>query len=188
MTLRTDRELMTLIRQSDEIAFAELYHRFSNVLLNTAYQRLADKDLTEEVVQDLFVKIWLRREQTVVTGSVQAYLFTSLKNQIIDHYRHERRRADYDAVSESALTDNSGEQSLFYNDLLAAYEQRLAQLPAKCQTVFRLYKQGKPVGEIADLLGMAPKTVESHLLKANRTLRTQLKEYAPLVLLLHLLA
>lgn len=161
MTHKTDQELMALIRQSHEAAFAELYHRFVSGLLNTVFQRLADKDLTEEVVQDLFVGLWLRREQTVIAGSVPAYLFTALRNRIIDYYRQEERRAEYSAVTESALTVNSGEESLFYNDLLAAYERQLAQLPTKCQSVFILYKQGKAVGEIAELLNMAPKTVET---------------------------
>lgn len=177
-TLHTDQELVALIRQSDETAFAEFYQRFVNGLLDKAFQRLADKDLTEEVVQDLFVGLWLRREQTFIAGSVQAYLFTSLRNRIIDYYRQESRRAEYSDITESVQTVNSGEESLFYKDLLAAYEQRLTQLPTKCQLVFRLYKQGKPVSEIAESLNMAPKTVESHLLKANRTLRAQLREYA----------
>lgn len=188
MTHKTDQELMALIRQSDEAAFAELYHRFVNGLLNTAFQRLADKDLTEEVVQDLFVGLWLRREQTFIAGSVLAYLFTALRNRIIDLYRQESRRADYTDMTGPLLTANAGEESLFYHDLITAYERQLAQLPTKCQSVFILYKQGKSVGEIADLLTMAPKTVESHLLKANRTLRTRLKDYALLAVLLPLFA
>ena len=73
---------------------------------------------------------------------------------------------------------------MFYNDLMYAYEYQLTRLPEKCRVVFDLHRQGKAVAEIASQLQISPKTVESHLLKANRTLRDNLKDFAFIVLLL----
>ena len=187
-TFADDQELLRRIRQHDEQAFEVLYHRYVRLLLNAAFQRLQDKDLTEEVVQDLFVSVWIKRSQLFVTGSLQAYLHKALRNKVIDYHRQQHRRAELNDVSEQDLITNVSEEQLFYQDLLTAYELRLAQLPDKCRTVFNLYKQGVSVPEIAKQLGMAPKTVESHLLKANRTLRTQLRDYTLLLILMAVVA
>lgn len=179
----TDQSLFDQIRRGNEQAFAGLYNRYVGKLLNTAYQRVQDKDVAEEIVQELFVSLWLRREQIPALESVSGYLFTILRNRVIDHFRQQTRRAALTDVLEQDLCANQSEETVIYNDLLTTYESHIARLPDKCRAVFQLYKQGHSVQDIADTLGMGQKTVESHLLKANRTLRIQLKDFTALVVI-----
>ena len=184
LTYLTDEEVMSQIMQHDESAFAELHRRFAIILVNTAYQRMQDKDLAEEIVQDMFVAIWLKRDELPVLRSVRAYLFTMLRNRVIEQYRLQTRLMSMETIDIPESGVNTTEESLFYNDLMRAYECQLNRLPEKCRVVFDLHRQGKAVAEIAGQLHISPKTVESHLLKANRTLRDHLKDFALLMLLI----
>lgn len=179
----TDQDLLTQIRQHSEPAFAELHRRFAVQLVSAAFQRLHDKEIAEEVVQDLFVNLWIKREQVAIIGSVRAYLFTALRNRVIEQFRHQIRQTGIDARHVYSFTLNNTEESIFYSDLSNAYTNRIACLPPICRTVYELYQQGKLVADIAGILNIAPKTVESHLLKAKRTLRSDLRDYSLLTLI-----
>lgn len=179
----TDQDLLQRLRQDDEGAFAELHRRFARLLLDVAYQRLQDQDVTEEIVQDLFVTLWLRRRELLIHGAVKAYLLTALRNRVIDHFRYLARQVELDHLGEDALPVNPTEETVFFHELKTAYERELSRLPERCRAAAELYRQGKSVAEIGEALGMGPKTVESHLLKANRTLRDHLKDYALLAVL-----
>lgn len=85
------------MKQQDEPAFAELHRRFSVPLLNAAFQRLQDKDLCKELLQNLFVTLWLKREQFPDVQSVGGCLFTAPKNRVIEQYRPNARRAELNA-------------------------------------------------------------------------------------------
>lgn len=174
-----DDELLHLMQQHDVRAFDELYRRYVGRLTNSAYKRLKDRELTEEIVQDLFVNLWVKRQQLTVQKSVEAYLHTALRNAVIDWFRQQaRRQAFLDAQPDEELPTNDTEDRVFYDDLQHRYQGVIELLPDKCRRVYELHQRGQSVAEIAEILGVSPKTVESHLLKANHTLRDQLRHFA----------
>jgi len=174
-----DDELVHLMQQHDVRAFEELYRRYVGRLTNSAYKRLKDREVTEEIVQDLFVNLWVKRQQLAVQKSVEAYLHTALRNAVIDWFRQQaRRQAFLDAQPDEEPPTNDTEDRVFYDDLQRSYRGVVELLPDKCRRVYELHQRGQSVAEIAEILAISPKTVESHLLKANHTLRDQLRHFA----------
>ncbi|SDL95774.1 RNA polymerase sigma factor [Siphonobacter aquaeclarae] len=172
-----DQELFLQMSHDDVLAFEEIYRRYAGRLANAAYKRLQNKDLTEEVVQELFVNIWMKRHQIVIRKTADVYLHTALRNLVISHFRHQSRQEAFEEVREWDPWSNETEERVYYNDMHRDFEETIGHLPEKCRQVFDLYQQGKSISEIAVMLDVSPKTVESHLMKANQTLRLRVKKF-----------
>jgi RNA polymerase sigma-70 factor (family 1) len=176
-----DIGLFQRMKQDDAQAFEAIYNRYFLKLSNTAFKRLQDRETTEEVVQELFVNLWLKRHRMPDLKIPESYLLTLLRHAVIDWFRAQARQNGF-AAEILAQPDrqmvNATEQHIFYADLQQAYESTVGRLPEKCRQVYALHQQGRSVADIADELQIAPKTVESHLLKAQHTLRYLLKDYS----------
>lgn len=175
----SELQLIQLLAKDDQLAFDELYERYFTRLFNYAYKKVDDHFLAQEVVQELFINLWQQRKQLVIKGVVSAYIFTSVKNLIIDQYRRETLRFRHaDAFSSRQTgTTNQTEEQIWANDLEQTYEKFLIQLPDKCRQVFKMSRQGFANREIAQELDIAEKTVEQHITKALRLLRPNLPHY-----------
>ncbi|MRS63240.1 RNA polymerase sigma-70 factor [Larkinella terrae] len=176
-----DIGLFQRMQQDDPLAFEEIYNRYFLKLSNTAFKRLQDREMTEEIVQELFVNLWLKRHRLPELKHPESYLQTLLRNSVIDWFRAQARQDGFAAellAQPDRQTVNATEQHILYADLQRAYESTIGQLPEKCRQVYALHQQGRSVTDIADQLQIAPKTVESHLLKAHQTLRHVLKDYS----------
>ncbi|MFC5412738.1 RNA polymerase sigma-70 factor [Larkinella bovis] len=186
-----DAGLFLCMQQDDPQAFEEIYARYFLKLSNTAFKRLQDREMTEEIVQDLFVNLWLKRHRLPELKNPESYLQTLLRNAVIDWFRAQARQDGFAAewlAQPDRQVVNATEQQILYADLRQAYESTVDQLPEKCRQVYALHQQGQSVADIADQLQIAPKTVESHLLKAHTTLRHVLKDFSAVsVALLNLL-
>ncbi|WP_128546510.1 RNA polymerase sigma factor [Larkinella soli] len=173
--------LFRQMQLDDSRAFEEIYHRYFTRLSNAAFKRLQDRSVTEEIVQELFVNLWLKRRQLPELKSPESYLHTLLRNAVIDWFRAQARQdglaAEWLAQPDRAVI-NATEQQILYADLQQAYQNTVGQLPEKCRQVYLLHQQGSTVAEIAEYLRISPKTVESHLLKAHHTLRHLLKDFS----------
>lgn len=176
-----DIGLFLRIQQDDPQAFEEIYYRYFLKLSNTAFKRLKDRAMTEEIVQELFVNLWLKRHQLPALKNPESYLQTLLRNSVIDWFRTQTRHDGFTAercAQPDHHTTNTTEQQILYADLRQAYESTIGQLPDKCRQVYTLHQRGYSVADIAAQLQISPKTVESHLLKAHTTLRGLLKDYS----------
>ncbi|MBO0930154.1 RNA polymerase sigma-70 factor [Fibrella aquatilis] len=175
---RTDEQLVLALQQGDRQAFAELYDRYWADLFQLAARKLASPELAEELVQDLFISLWQRRETLVIT-QVNRYLFSALKFSVIDHIRtqqvHERFVDHYLTIT-SPTTEP--EDALALQDLTRSIEQGLQTLPSTTQQVFRLSRfEHLTIPEIAARLGVSEKVVEYHLGNALRAMRRHLRTY-----------
>jgi len=180
----SDEDLVQMIcSQDDEAAFAELYRRHVKLLMYTAIRKTGLKSTAEDVVQDTFVKFWIKRRTFDIEKNVQAYLNGILKNNIIDHYHKEQRKTtvSLDEI-ENPLADDTQEH-LNLNVLSELYEQSLLKLPPKCRTAFELSRKGYSLKEIAQNMEISEKTVEAHITKALRQLRIEMKDYIAFALL-----
>lgn len=181
-----DNELAEKLRQGSNAAFEEIYKRYWDKLFNSAHKRLADFELCEEVVQDIFVKLWEKRELLSINTGLSNYLHTAVKYSVIDYYR---KRLTEDAFISGQLllaqTDNSTEDNIILNDLKRYLEILIEQLPVKCRSVYQLSRaEHKTNKEIAAILNISEKTVEGHLTKALQSLRFGMAEYLPLAVLI----
>lgn len=174
----SDEDLFFEIKRDNHHAFEELYSRYFYRILNDAFKRLHDRDQSEELVQELFVNIWLKRHQIMVAKTFDAYIHTSLRNSVISFYRKNNKVAEYPLGYEEREDNQATYEQIAYNDLKNAYEQSVLDLPEKCRNAYELFESGLSIQEIASLSNVSPKTIESHLLKARTTIREQLRDFS----------
>ena len=176
--------LLAQVRQGDSRSFDILFQRYWESLYAAAYNRLNDRAEAQEVVQSLFVSLWQRREQLKVDTSLKAYLFASLRYTILDHIRAQTVREKYvqSICQRVDSSNNATAEIIAYRELKDSIHQGIDALPQRCGLVFRLRRlEQYSVKEIAQLLGISPKTVENQLTKATKALRLHLREYVTAV-------
>jgi len=171
----TDPELAELLRKGDAESFREIYIRYWDKLYVIARKRLNDPSEAEEIVQDIFCNLWRKREEFVLSKSFDQYFAVAVKFEVINRLAKKARHLAYErqAVASFTEADNSTLQLLDMGELLAQLRQSVQALPEKCRIVFNLkYEQGYSQKLIAEELKISEKTVEAHLSKARKTLRT----------------
>ncbi|MDR6194498.1 RNA polymerase sigma-70 factor [Siphonobacter sp. SORGH_AS_0500] len=176
----SDAELSQALQENNRAAFSEIYERYWKPLYRAAYQKTRSKETAEELVQDLFVSLWQRRE-TVQIQELKRYLFTALKFSIIRLIESEQVHEKFVNYYQSFLAteDRDTEELLDFQDLSEAIERNLRELPEKSQEVFRLSRfEQLSIPEIAQRLQVSEKAVEYHLTRVLKHLRTHLHEIA----------
>ena len=175
-----DRELTGLLKLNDRDAFEEIYNRYWKKLFTIAANKIKDLDEAEEIVQDIFVSPWRRRPDLSAIISLSSYLAISVKYRVIKTLEKQRNAQKYADHYEYVMsrTDNSTEEWMEFEELKTQLSQFVAELPAKCQLVFKMSREsGFPQKRIAEELGISEKTVEAHLGKALKILRTRLSQF-----------
>jgi RNA polymerase sigma-70 factor (ECF subfamily) len=183
----TDQQLLELLRTDDRNAFTELYNRYWDKTFAVAMHRLDDEHEAEEVVQEVFLSIWLRRASLELTHTLATYLSTAVKYKVINHLaRQYRKQLQIDELTfSSPQTQDSTADWLHEKELRKQLDYSISQLPEKCRIVFLLSREeNKTYAEIAAELNISPKTVEAHMSKALSTLRQTLKVSLPVLLIL----
>lgn len=182
----TEQDLCRAIRQGSEPAFEVLFRQHYAALCAYAHYLLADADDAEEEVQALLVHLWEKRGDLVVTGSLKAYLLRTVRNRCLNRLQHLRVRAEHRLHTQHAGLESveSPAQTLLGQELAGQLQAALQKLPTQCRLAFTLSRYEElTYAEIANQLGIAPKTVENQIGKALRLLRVELRDYLPLVLL-----
>jgi RNA polymerase sigma-70 factor (family 1) len=155
--------------------FERLFREHYNTLANYALSIVKNKQDAEDVVQDVFVKLWQNSPQVVSTDQVKFYLYTATKNTCISLLRKQAWKT-YIQPDDLPLPDNDTKPT--GADPVAAIEQALALLPPQCLVVFKLSRFGKlTYQQIADELGISVKTVENQMGKALRIMRDFAKQH-----------
>ena len=174
----TDQELVALLKESNDGVLEEIYNRYWKRLYNAAYKRLSNTNHCEEFVQDVFTTLWARRTEITIDSGLANYLYTSIKNSIIDFHRREVLKEQYILSKRVIEIDTSTEDDIHVRDLKTKIDLMVRMLPQKCRSVFMLSRtEHKTNLEIAALLNISEKTVEGHLTKALKYLRTSLNQF-----------
>lgn len=173
---------MECVRAGDPGAFEALFHAYHAPLCAFAYRYVGARDLAEDIVQEIFLFVWERRETWDVRTSVKSYLFTAVRNAALSYLRHERvvRRREAETVElfdgRSAGADAEADAA----ETLAAVQQAVGRLPERCRLAFTLHReQGLTYSEIAEVLGISPRTVEVQMGRALKSLRKSLAGLRP---------
>lgn len=182
-------DLFKRIQNGDELAFERLFRLFYERLCNYALAMLNDRDEAEEVVQDIFVSIWQKRESLVITTGIKPYLYRAVYNRCINSIRHEQVKQQHKAVQLAAAEQYAQPaRHLEQKELQDRISDALSHLPPECGRIFRLSRHEQlTYKEIADLLEISVKTVENQMGKALRILRSELADYLPVLAVLFLL-
>lgn len=174
----SDEKLLDAIRLDDEKAFAELFNRHWLKAHILAYSKIHNKEVTEEIVQDLFMTLWDKRA-TLFINNISAYIYTSVKHKALNYIESRivrKKYWDYYKVFVPQAEDST-EKIVNYNELLDAIERGMEYLPKKTKTIFKLSRlEGRSISEIAKLLNLSEKAIEYHLTNSLKQMRMYLKD------------
>lgn len=168
----------------DEKAFEQAYVAHFGALHGYAFTFLHDDVLAEEAVQNVFLRIWKRRESLGSLQPLKPYLYRAVRNEslnILKHRKVERTYAEQLAPHLSAVGHDASEPLLGL-ELKQRIAAALEALPEQCGRIFRMSRfEELRYQDIADVLGISVKTVENQMGKALKIMRTKLAEYLPLL-------
>jgi RNA polymerase sigma-70 factor (family 1) len=165
---------VTELKRGDAKAFDHLFGKFSKRLYYFALGYLKSREEAEEVVQEVFFKIWQTRESLKPELSFKAYIFKIAYRRILEVFGKVAREQVYrhEVVSASLDFDNDLDNRTDYHSLLELVDTIAGNLPPRQKEVFyKRRKEGLSVIETAEFLNIAPKTVENHLNEALKTIR-----------------
>jgi RNA polymerase sigma-70 factor (ECF subfamily) len=175
-----ESELLARLRQSDDDAFAAIFREHYSWLVLAAARLLADRSLAEEVVQDVMLELWRRREALVLTGPLRAYLHQSTRNRALNHLRHGRTVRQSEPYVRPPTAAPRADARATSRELQAAVAAALAELSPPQREVFEMSRRdGLTYPEIASALDISVKTVEARMGRALRHLRERLSPWLP---------
>ncbi|MDO8998433.1 MAG: RNA polymerase sigma-70 factor [Bacteroidota bacterium] len=160
--------------------YEELFKSNHKKLCNTAYRITHDKDSAKDIVQNVFLKLWDKRNEINIGTSIEGYLYKSTSNASINYLETNKRHLSY--VKEIKFTASASEETASKNitlkELESLIEQSLLTLPPKCRAIFILNRyDGMRYKQIAEHLDISVNTVENQMVKALSIMREELKPY-----------
>lgn len=175
MRLIDDTELMERLREGDDLALKLIYDKYWTQLYTSAYNMLHDQPACQDIIQDLFINLWNKREQIEIKASLKSYLFASVRYEVYRQVRHGSVREEIFENIQDRLQTPSEYGNIEHRELLSFVNSIVNNLSEKCKVVYKLSREEQlSHKEIASKLSISPKTVENHLNKALRQLRTSL--------------
>lgn len=179
-------QLFSEMKSGNKGSFNYFFDYYYSGLCIYANQYTGDLSTSEEVVQDVFVRFWEKRQSIEIENSVRFYLFRTVHNQCMNVLKHKKIENNY-RQQNAFETDNLCEDqwSLFNeSELRNILDQAISQLPDRCKEIFELSRfENLKNKEIAEKLGVTEKTVENQITKALNILRKELKDFLPLFMM-----
>jgi len=170
-----------------EAEFEQAFKSHFKALHAYACTILKEEAAAEEIVQQVFFKLWEKKEQVHIQQSVSAYLYRSVYNESLNYLKHQKVKKAHQShtLYTSGTSSEQVSRKVIARELEAKIAEALNQLPEQCRTIFQMSRfEELKYREIADRLNLSVKTVENQMGKALRIMRTQLIEYLPLLLVL----
>lgn len=171
----TDIEVFALMKAGDEAALAFVYRKYWEPLYVSAYRILKDSQACEDIIQEIFVKLWERRETVEIHISLRAYLFVSCRHEVFRQIKSLHVREDIFDDLRERLQQPSAYGNIEHQELLQQINSIVECLPEKCKEVYKLSREENlSHKEIAERLNISTKTVENHITRALAQLRSNL--------------
>ena len=174
----SDSKLVDQLQRGDHEAFDQIFNKYGNKLFGFALSYLKSKEETEELVQDVFLKIWENRKNLKKEYSLKSYLFTIAYHNMCKVFR--KKQIYVELTTERVVSDGQSfnlEEQIEYKSTLEQVDGLIEQLPEKQKIVFiKSRKEGKSSREIAKEMNLAPGTVDNHISAALKFLRDHISE------------
>lgn len=179
-----------IVHNVDGHTFEQVFKTHFKTLLTYAFTILKNQATAEEIVQNVFFKLWDKQTPLPPGAQLKPYLYRAVHNESLNHIKHEsvKHRYQMHAVRAEEVHEQAAEKKVLTAELEEKIRLALNDLPEQCRLVFQLSRfEEMKYREIADELGISIKTVENQMGKALKILREKLAEFLPLLLLLNLL-
>jgi len=178
--LNREDNIFQNIKQGNIDSFEVLFRTHYSELCNYAFRYIRDKDNAEEIVQDLFYKLWEKKEAIVIRSSVRSYLYRSVYNNTMMLIREKNKRKTTNKLPENSamIPGDEPDQQMQTSELDEVVQSTLSAMPQKVRRIFEMSRfEGLKYKEIASKLLISIKTVEANMGKALKLFRDNLKEY-----------
>ncbi|WP_316743117.1 RNA polymerase sigma-70 factor [Pedobacter antarcticus] len=172
-----DLQLVDLLKQDDEAAFTEIYHRYAEKLVGFASSKLYNLDDPRDIIHDLFVKLWEERKSLKIDRNLEAYLFTLVRYRVIDRIRKNITHEDYSEMVLALHTSlgSETEQQIAAKELKQRIGNSLEELSPRVKEIYHLSREENlSIPEIASKLQLSEQTVKNQLTSALKHLRKAL--------------
>jgi RNA polymerase sigma-70 factor (family 1) len=173
----SEEKIIHRLRKGESSAFDEVYYQYSRNVYRFAYSFLKIRQDAEEVMQEVFLRVWRNRSTLNEYYSLKAYLFSISYNVIIDEFRKRLKDSKYKEflVNRAELSNLDTENSVAFSELNERYTSAVEHLPEKRKKIYKLHREdGLSYKEIADKLNISPRTVENQISQALKYLRSKL--------------
>jgi RNA polymerase sigma-70 factor (ECF subfamily) len=182
-----DSAVVSRLAKRDEKTFEQIFKIHFKNLHGYAFTIIKDEVASEEMVQNVFFKLWERTENLSLTGSVAAYLYRSVHNECLNYLKHQSVKSAHQMHVAYTTKNEIGTASKNFSlkELEGKLQAALNELPEQCRTIFQLSRfEELRYKEIAVALGISVKTVENQMGKALKILRMKLVDFLPLIIFL----
>ena len=181
--LSAEELLQRMAYHDDQMAFSELFTRYHAKLVAFAMPVARSRELAEEVVSDVFLKIWQKRATLTEVYNATSYLYTAVRNQALNYRQKAENQPGSpleDLPAERMVELMTPERTMLHGELYAEIQQAVSKLPPQCQMVFRLVREdGLKYKEAADVMGISVKTVEVQMGIAIKKISQELQGHLP---------
>lgn len=185
-SLYSDPDLVAALSQHSEQAFAIIYDKYWDRLLGLAYKITKDKDAAEEIVQEVFVALWRRRDKVKIEA-LDNYLATAVKFSTFKYLQRYRRQQELQSEAMAYDAKQLDEEVIDAKFLKEYLDGIVEKLPDKCKVVFKMSREDLMTNkEISGELLITEKTVEAHITRALKILKINLRKVGLSLLLLFL--
>lgn len=179
----SDEELLKLIADKNRQAFQTLYMRYARRLFEFACRKVP-AEIAEEIVQDVFVRLWQKPQLCAQVGNTSAYLFAAVRYAWLNHFRQELIKEKFITNSWQQIETQATLYEHAVKEMQEVISKAIATLPEKTQYIFHLSRfEGLSHREIATKLSVSEKTIEYHICQALKCLRESLQPFLVVILL-----
>lgn len=187
--LNSDILLVNRLRNGDESALTELYNKFWQLLFMSSYNVIKDKELCEDIIQDIFMNIWHNREKLEIHISLKGYMYACARYQVFNHLKKNKDKVHVELFDdlEKRFQHTTPETELMHEELVQQINLIIETLPDKCRIVYKLSREEQlSHKEIAERLDISTKTVENHITKALQVIRLSMGSTASVAMVIWL--
>lgn len=171
-----EKELLLRLNNGDASAFHQLYDHHKAPLASKILSLLKSDELVQDIMQDLFLKLWEIRSRVDANRPIAPLLYSMARNKVIDIFRKANRDIQLRSyLSSNTLPSDSADAKIINKEDMVILKQALDALPARQREVFTLHKlEGKSYKEISEMLSISTSAINQHIYRANRALNENL--------------
>ena len=164
----SDLELWRRIHQGDTSSFSIIFKKYYLRLYNFAMRFVPDSQAAQNIVQEMFVHLWIQREKHNIQSNLKSYLFTSVRNRALNYINQIKKNDSIELDHISAMqTDNTPEQDYMNHELQLLVHKAIDQLPEKCRQIYLMKRYDElKYAEIAQILDISINTVKTQIKRA----------------------
>ena len=174
---KKDSNIISGLKLGKEKAYEQLFHNYYPQLTVFATKYVLDIEMAKEIVQTVFVRLFEKRKSISIQTSIKSYLYQSVRNECLNQIRHDKAHKEHLEQIKQQSEDTSIEwtDKIIETELEYRIFQSINNLPDKCRQIFNMSRfKGKKNQEIADILKISKRTVETQISKALKILRKEL--------------